>query len=635
MPDTLLPLIAKSVLDFLRGHAPFAQMQAAHLDLLVASAQINYFPAGTRILAPEHGPPQVFYVIQRGSVRIHDAASAASAQTEPALTGLALTPGDSFPLGAMIAQSAVVYEHTAAVDTFCYEFPRAVFDTLQGVSAPFAGYCSSRLAHLLQESRRRLHAHAAEDAHQHQNMTTLLGALMRKPPLTCAPGVTLRAALALMREHRTGSIVVTTGSGSAAGIFTERDLLNRVVLGDAAHGVQLDIPVQQVMTPDPYCLDENASAFDAALLMTRHGVRHVPVTRGEKVIGVVSERDLFSLQRAGLRDIHQAIRHAADATALANAAADVRVLARNLLAQGMGVNQLTQLIVALNDQLVQRAVTLTAAAHGIDDIDYCWIALGSEGRMEQTISTDQDNGLIFTATGTQEANALRARLLPVAAQINALLARLGFPLCRGGIMAGNPQWCLSLAEWQARFSDWLRTPSPEALLHAAIFFDFRALHGNLALTGTLRSWLQTHAPAHPAFLHLLAANALQTTAPLGFFGDLASTGKIDLKTAGARPFIDAARVLALAHGVHATHTAQRLRLVADVTGTASEAEAVVEAFEFIQMQRLTCQINASGDGVPPNEVDLASLNELDRRILREAFRQSRKLQTRLRLDYAL
>ena len=630
MPADPPPLLTASVTGFLRRHAPYSHMSEAHLGLMAAQAQLNYFADGTCVASPAGGAPALFYVIARGSVQIHDPAAPAGQQTE-----LALHAGDSFPLGAMIEGSALIYDHVARGDTFCYEFGRALFDTLLRESAPFADFCTRRLAHLLQASRRHTHARAAGDAIEQHNMSSLLGGLLRRPPLACAPATALRAALGLMREHKTGSIIAQDAAGRVAGIFTERDLLHRVVLDQPGLDARLDAPLAQVMTADPLCLDENASAFDAALLMAKHGVRHVPVTRGGILQGVIGERDLFSLQRVGLREIHGAIGRATDAAALEAAAADVRLLARNLLAQGMAVEQLTQLIVTLNDQLVARAIRLVTDASAAGEIDFCWIALGSEGRMEQTISTDQDNGIIFAATDTQQADAVRARLLPLAQQINQLLARLGFPLCMGGIMAGNPLWCLSLPEWQARFGDWMRNPSPAALLNAAIFFDFRPLHGNAALAASLREWLGGEARARPAFLHMLAANALTTAAPLGFFGDIADSGTVDLKAQGVRPFIDAARVLALAHAIAPPNTAQRLRLSGAAYGAATEAEAMVEAFHFIQLLRLTRQFKALEDGGAPNTIELASLNELDRRILKEAFRQGRKLQTRLRLDYGL
>ena len=491
-----------------------------------------------------------------------------------------------------------------------------------------------------------------------QTMTSLLAALLRKPPVACAPATPMREVLAHMRAQRVGAMVAVHEDFTPAGILTERDVLERVALDATA----LDAPLSRLMTPNPVSLDENASAFDAVLLMARHGVRHVPVTRGGRLVGMVSERDLFALLRTSMREVSRAIDQAGSDAELAATAADVRRLARQLLAQGMAIEQLTQLIVALNDRMVARAIDMTAQPAALPTtqvtanrtghltakpgmptlasglVDFCWIALGSEGRMEQTISTDQDNGLIFLPADAAATGPVRAQLLAAAARINQSLARAGFPLCKGGIMASNPAWCLSLSEWQARFDDWLNNPSPAALLNAAIFFDLRPLHGSAVLANQLRQWLLARARQRPAFLRMLASNALQTVPPLNVFGTLAASGKVDLKAAGARLFIDAARVLALAQGISATHTAQRLRLAAAGThGTpsAQETDAMVDAFHFIQSLRLARQFKAMEDGGLPNEIELASLNQLDHRILAEAFHQARKLQNRLRLDYAL
>jgi CBS domain-containing protein len=621
------PSLAKSVAEFFSRHAPFSQMAETHLALLAVSAKLNYFSKGSKLLGAEDGPAGTLFVVQRGEVRSYEPGTADPSADHAA----ALVAGECFPLGALIESRAVVNDYVAVSDTFCYEFDRTVFDALLQGSPPFASFCTRRIAHLLQESRRHARSAASEDAHDRHNMTSLLATLVRRSPVTWAPETPLGEALASMRKLRIGSVVVVDKADHPIGIFTERDVLDRVVL----ESIPLDAPLSSVMTPNPATLDEGACAFDAALAMARHGIRHLPVTRGGVLVGVISERDLFSLQRVGMREVSRAITHAESQQALEAAAKDVRTLARNMLAQGMAVEQLTQVIVALNDRLVEHAIRMTLAGSDVADVDFCWIALGSEGRMEQTISTDQDNGLIFLNSDNLDADAIRMRLLPVAQRINDLLARIGFPLCKGGIMASNPKWCLSLDEWKSRFGDWLRNPVPEALLNAAIFFDFRPLYGNAALAETLRDWLLAEARQRPAFLRMLAANALGASLPLNFFGELSSSGTIDLKGQGARPFIDAARILALAHAVPSTHTVQRLRLVAVRQGSAGETDAMVDAFDFIQTLRLTRQFASLEDGGPPNEMDVARLNELDRRILKEALRQARKLQSRLKLDYAL
>jgi signal-transduction protein with cAMP-binding, CBS, and nucleotidyltransferase domain len=138
-----------------------------------------------------------------------------------------------------------------------------------------------------------------------------------------------------------------------------------------------------------------------------------------------------------------------------------------MLERGAAAEQLTYLISTLNDLLTIRVIELELHASGLAGVRLCWLALGSEGRFEQTLVTDQDNGIVFAADG--DTDTLRARLLPFAQRVNETLARCGFPLCKGGIMAGNPQWCLSVDEWRHRFDLWIDSGNPEALLHSTIF----------------------------------------------------------------------------------------------------------------------------------------------------------------------
>lgn len=312
-----------------------------------------------------------------------------------------------------------------------------------------------------------------------------------------------------------------------------------------------------------------------------------------------------------------------------------------LAAVGNGLDGLvaTRLVSTFNDRLTARIIALTSQRHRLPPVAWCWLALGSEGRHEQTFVTDQDNGLIFNATSEQEAGALRRIYLPFAQEVNEHLADCGFALCTGQIMAGNPAWCLSLDEWRDRFIDWVRRPEPEALLNASIFFDLRPLYGELALGEELRTVLLAMTEATPSFEHLMAANALQVDVPLNFRGEVAVDDgeSVDLKKYGSRIFVDAARIFALSSGTRAVNTAERLRQAGAAIGLpAPEIAAAEAAFSQILRLRLGQQIDAAGRGEAGGYgVKPAALHEVDRAILREALKQARRLQQRLKLNYAL
>jgi len=467
-----------------------------------------------------------------------------------------------------------------------------------------------------------------------------LRGLIRRQPFTVTPTTPVRDALEQMNALRIGSVIVVDEASRPRGILTFSDVLGRIVL--AAEG-DLWRPVEEVMTTRVHTLSAEASAYEAVLLMARRNIRYVCVTEADgRLLGVVSRGDLHSAQRLASEDVVNAVLSARDIASLANAAQAVRHFSHRLVGQGLGAEQAIQWISSLNELVSLQAIELVAAQHSLPEVPWCWLALGSEGRFEQTLATDQDNGLIFEAADAKEAAALRPRFLAFATAVNAALAECGFPLCRGEIMAGNPQWCLSASEWRSRFSAWITEGEPAALLKASIFFDFRALHGEARLADELRSWLTERAQGAAIFLRLMAANALQCRPPLGWFARFQlerggeHAGTLELKMHGIRPYVDAARLFALGQGLRATNTVQRLREAgAHPSFEGEDMAAVIDGFHFIQLLRLRNQQGEQRYGSPNRLDPHRDLNHLQRRVLRHAFAQAQRLQERLQLDYRL
>jgi CBS domain-containing protein len=619
---------------FLKKHAPFNKMTTDANREFAEKAQIAFYPAGTEIVGPDSGPANFFYLIENGKVQARQ--SGEVAVTEYSVMSLGV--GESFPIGAVTARRPSTNAYVAVEDTFCYQLPADDFMVLMTTSPEFNLFCTQYIASLLNQSRQQLQQQFSQRASEQQTLNSPLSGIGSRSPITVAPETPLRAALETMSTAGIGSLVIAGEDRKPLGVFTRSDLLDRVVLADLA----LTTPIREAMSASPFMLEEHATAYDAMLAMATHGIRHVLVTDAEGgLTGVVSERDLFALQRVGLRQIRQAIESAQNVEALQHSASDVRQLSFNMLAQGIGAEQLTQFISALNDALTRRVLQLNLENHDFSGIDWAWLAFGSEGRDEQTFSTDQDNGIVFKCPDGVTVEEQRQRFLAFARDVNHDLDRCGFPLCKGNIMASNPQWCLTLDEWKEQFAQWIRVPQPEALLNATIFFDFRTLFGLPELAESMRRHLLMLASGNPMFLRAMAHNALDVEPPLGKLRDFKTDlepdhpGKIDLKKYGSRLFVDVARIYALATGVHNTNTIQRLRLSSKRLNVRDEeVNALLEALNFIQLLRLQHQYLEGKPGEQgDNLIDPDLLNELDRRILKESFRQARKIQTRLKLDY--
>ena len=623
------PQLERATLEFLRRYAPFNEMDEGALRVVAGRLKLAYYEKGASIVDPSQGVVGALYLIQRGHV--HSRPAEATDDDVEYEYG----PGEMFPLVALLGARATTGVYQAVEDVFCYELEREVVEELMRTSPAFQHHATRHMDSLLQQARSALRSTYGAETISDRPLMRPLSTAIKRDPVTCPADSPLHVALAEMLKSRIGSVVAVAADGAPLGIFTERDLVRH-----AADG-KLDTtrPLRDFMTPDPIHLPPTATLYDAARLMAQHGIRHLLVCDGSRLVGVISERSLFALQRMSMREIVTVIGVAEDLPALTRAAGEIRGLAKTLLAQGVSAEALTVLVATLNDRLTERILALEAGRHALSGVRYCWLALGSEGRHEQTFSTDQDNAIVFEAEG--EPAAARERLLPFARAVNAALDACGFPLCKGEIMAGNPKWCLSAGEWRARFGDWIRNPVPDALLNANIFFDFRPLWGAAELAHDLRAWLNGMTRDDQRFLRMMAQNALQSEPPLGFFGDIQTGGEgeargtVDLKAQGTRVFTDAARIYALASGADAQNTAERLRHASRVlTMPAEEIEAMADAFYFLLQLRLRRQhLDSSAAGA--NRIDPRTLNELDRRILKESFRQGRKLQKRLALDYQL
>jgi len=626
----------QGTLQFLQRFPPFNQMEHSHLAFLVEQCQLRFHARGESIIKPADGPVEHFYIVKQGRVvgeRQH--------LVKPGVeTTFEITSGECFPLAALLGERATRTEHLAGEDTFCLQLNKAAFIRVFSMSAVFRDFALRGVSSLLDQVNQQVRQRAVETLGTQYSLNTPLGELAMRHPVVCTPDMPLRDAVRLMHEQQVGSIVVIDPQRYPVGIFTLRDLRQVVAAADA----DLGAPIDRHMTAKPFYLSPQASAFDAAMAMTERHIAHVCLVDNQRLCGVVSERDLFSLQRVDLVHLARTIRHAPRLDSLVSLRGEIGQLVERMLAHGASSTQITQIITLLNDHTVCRVIELALAERGDPGVPFSWLCFGSEGRREQTLHTDQDNGILFDAADSAEADAIRTRLLPLAQSINQSLAQCGFTLCKGNVMAGNPELCLSRTEWARRFAGFIREASPENLLGSSIYFDLRVVWGDEQGCEQLRQSVLEQVADNRIFQRMMADNALRQRPPVGRLREFVLTRQgndkaatLDLKVQGLTPFVDGARLLALANGIGACNTLERLRqlvekgVIAPLDGAAYE-----EAYHFIQQTRMQQHQRQSRDNLPySNRLDPDSLNHLDRRILRESLRQAQRLQSSLALRYQL
>jgi CBS domain-containing protein len=614
------------VANFLGRHAPFDSIGAGELERLAPSAEIREFPPGAAVL--ETGAEPALHVVVTGTVAVEGAPSEGGGDQM-------LAPGDLFPVSALMAQRPVASRYIAREPTCCIVLPAREFEHLERQHPGFRVFCARRVAAMLEQSLKVFQA-SPGGAVEHL-IEAPLESVSTRAPVSCPPETPIRTVLETMQRERVGAMIVVDRDMHPVGIFTLRDMLDRVALTQP----DLAAPIATVMTQQPRTLPADAPALEAVLLMTREGIRHVPLVAAGRVVGIVSESRLLAVTRDGIREARAALQAARDVAAVKRAAQEMRDVVARLLHQGMAADAIARLLTTFNDVVFQRVVHLCDPQGEFPHAGACWVLFGSGGRCEQTLATDQDHAIVIDDALAASDTGLGQRLLALAERVSAALDDCGYALCRGGVMASNPEWCATAEVWRQRFAAWINETDPQALLKAVICFDFRGVVGAMPLAQALRQHVTARA-SDGRFLLQLARNALENQPPLGMVRDfvLASGGEhpntVDLKTNGAQPFVETARVYALASGVAATNTVERLRAVGQARRIpGAEVEGWVEAFRFIQALRLKLNVVQGEAGAPlHNHCDPDRLNDLERRILKESLRQARKLQLRLARDFA-
>ena len=470
--------------------------------------------------------------------------------------------------------------------------------------------------------------------------TARVGSLVTRPPLTCKPGMPVVDVAASMDAHPARAAVVLDDAGAPAGIVTDRDLRAKVLAlrRDPACTTALDIMSTPLAT-----IDETAFAFDALLEMTRREIHHLVVVRDGIARGVLTSDDLLGLPATHPVLLAREISRTTTVSDLAQLAARITELVRALVAQGTRAREIAAIVAELNDRLVARALVLAEATivtqRGAGaPAPYAWLLFGSEGRREQTLRTDQDNGLVY-ADDVEPARAAWFSDLAREA-IDALIA-IGFPPCPGGAMASNPAWCQPISVWERYFITWLNEPTPAHVLAASMYFDVRPLSEGEPLGGRLRSLVRHEGPRHRHFLSAMAREVVDRALPRTVLGNVRVArsgphrGTVDLKSGGSIQLVAAARTHALELGYAETGTVPRFEAAAGAGVYDADALArIVDAYDHLLHLRLAAQLEHLQAGTPPdNRVDPRRLPPRDRLLLRAAFDAAALVQETVRDRY--
>jgi PAS domain S-box-containing protein len=445
-----------------------------------------------------------------------------------------------------------------------------------------------------------------------------------------------RAAEIMSKQHNT-AILIKSDSGEYLGIITDRDIRKRVV----AENLDNSRPAFEIMSAPLITISDHALIFEAALLMQEKNIRHLAVKDNTgAIIGMITGKELLQVHRYSSAILLQQIQSALTLDEMIEAHDRVPRLVKGLIDSGANAKNITRIITTVSDTITTNLVQLCMEELGPPPAAFAFVALGSEGREEQTLITDQDNAILYEDVPPDKHETVQQYFLALAQKVCKSLDQAGYTLCKGNIMAMNPDWCQPISQWKSYFSQWITDADPQALLDVKIFFDYRFLFGEEHLVEELTTHIHKNSTGKAAFFQHLAANILHFKPPLGFFGNIVLKTKeghhetFDIKEA-MLPIVDFARIYAIKHHITETNTLTRLqRLYENDVISKSSYENALQAYHIMMQIRFKHQATAMNNNLPPdNFINPKTLSNLEQIMLKKTFSQLGDFQSKLSFDF--
>ncbi len=619
-------MILEDVINFLKKHPPFQFLDEATLGSVAGSVSMEFYPRDTAILKQGGPASDSLRIIKKGGVKIL-MRSDAGEDVVIDYRG----EGENFGFLSMIGRDRGRTTVVSIDDTICYLLRKEKVMKLLETSPAFNEYYMSYLSRYVDRTFREMQNKSLFYGSSDRFLFTTAAGTIASAPVTVGEETSIREAAEVMSSRRISSLIIVNGGNLPVGIVTDKDLREKVV----AKGRSVSEPVKNIMTISLIRVDAADSCFEAVLKMIKYRIHHMLVIEDGALRGIMTNHDLMLLQGTSPLSFANDIENQQTVDGLISVSGKINNIVGLLLKEGARASNITKIITEINDRLVKRVLEIGERKYGQPPVPYCWIALGSEGRREQTFKTDQDNAIIYAdPTNREEEVATQEYFSAFTSFTGESLLRIGFPLCPADYMASNPRWCQPLRVWKKYFSTWISEPTPDAILKSLIFFDFRPLHGKFRLAEELRDSFTALMESEGIFSGHMANAIMQNTPPIGFLKSFVveksgeHKDKFHLKVKGLTPLVDALRLFALEKGIRETSTLGRIHALKDRHATVKEyAEGLEQAFEFIMLLRIHHQFEQIKEGTKPdNFINPNSLSNLEKKTLKEAFHLISKVQ---------
>ncbi len=628
--------IAERIYDFLKDFPPFNTLETSQLMAICEQVKVGYYEVGDFIFKKDEIRHDVFYVVKDGAVGIFkDGDVLVDECDEGDIFGLnALTHNSNYSLSAKAIEESIVYALSSELlETY-------ITGNVEADSFVKESFASNARNLIKGGDNGGQSSDIAVGRGQMDHLIYIQNVTIKKSPVTCKPHTPIRDAALTMTEKKVGSIIITA-EDRPIGIITDKDLRTKIATG----GFSISDVVTCIMSSPVITIAENISIAEAQITMLRNKITHLCITKDgspdSELVGVLSEHDIVVSQTNNPSFLIKEVKRAESAVKLKDIRQKSHGLMRRYLDQHIPVRFVSKIISAINEAITQKIITLSLEEMADQPpTGFSWLSLGSQGRGEQLLLTDQDNALVFADVSPRDMESTKAYFLALARSVTEKLNTVGFDFCPAQMMASNPKWCLPPTQWKNQFHDWITKPDEDKIMHSTIFFDYEAVYGEANLVQQLSESILKSIDGYAIFLNFLALNAIKNPPPLGFFRQFlvesggAHKDLFDIKARAMMPLVDAARLLIFSKGIIGpTNTIMRFEKLAELEPQNKDIyHGCIDAFKTLLRFRTVEGLNQNDSG---RFIDLKSISKANRLKLKGCFGAVKDIQELIKVRFNL
>lgn len=630
--------IAYRIADFLKYYHPFSELNFENLLTVAQSSSVLYLEKNEILFKINDEIHDSFYVIASGAVGL-----SVTSDTDDVLIDKC-DEGDILGLRPFFAQDNYLVTAKMREDSIVYAIPietfkPIAFENKEVLNFLLRSFASNTRNPFDEKNKGKLISENVIFDEQSVEIQYYQPISYSKKPIMASASDTVKSVAQTMTFRKIASILIHENK-LPIGIVTDKDLRSKIATGFYA----VDTKVDKIMTSPVITVADNLSIAQAQMLMLKYNVSHLCVTEDgsnqSEIIGVISEHDIVVAQANNPGVLLKQISKAEQTSEIKNLREKLTILIQNSIDKNIPLNHICSIVGEIHNAIIKRCIDLSVEKIGSSPAQFAWVNIGSQGRKEQLLLTDQDNAIIFEDVEDNRYDEVKEYFMLLGENVNKMLNEIGFSFSPDDLVAGNKQWCKSVTDWQIQYINWIKNSKEKEALKATIFFDYDFVFGDETLVNAVSETIHRELKENELFFAYLGADTLKNPPPLGFFrqflveNDGEHKDTFDIKSRAIDSLVDAARILALHYQINNnSNTAYRFVKLAEIEPqNAAIYEACCEAFlELLKFRTIEGLLN-NNDG---KYLNLNELSKLDKVKLKNSFQPISEIQEILKNRFQL